>query len=192
MIWAASIGCHSAIVVLLGGSKYLVDVGLPLYAILPLREGLESTVESHLMRYTAKPLAEGRFEIWRSVPRDECVFQLIDEPVGEAEYRAVTLHDYRHDGGQFLNEVVIRIRWLTTSCGASTAMSRPWVLQAVCRAAKGAIMPLETIRRAELAAKFGIARQVVAEAMRSARFGKPHPPNPPPHKQLRRGHVCRS
>ncbi|MCY3780143.1 MAG: arylamine N-acetyltransferase, partial [Chloroflexi bacterium] len=39
----ASIGCHSAIVILLDGLKHLVDVGLPLYAILPLREGLEST-----------------------------------------------------------------------------------------------------------------------------------------------------
>ena len=42
----SAIGCHSAIVILLHGRKYLVDVGLPLYAIVPLREGLESTAES--------------------------------------------------------------------------------------------------------------------------------------------------
>ena len=104
----SAIGCHSAIVILLNGRKYLVDVGLPLYAILPLQEGLESTAESAFMRYTARPLTEGRCEIWRSVPRDEPVFQLSDKPIGEADYRATTLYDYRHDGGQFLNEVVIR------------------------------------------------------------------------------------
>ena len=68
----------------------------------------DRAADSPFMRYTAKPMAEGKYEIWRSVPRDERVFQLNDRPVGEAEYRAITLHDYRHDGGQFLNEVVVR------------------------------------------------------------------------------------
>lgn len=158
-----SLGCHSAIVVLLDGQKILVDVGLPLYAILPLREGLESTAESHFMSYTAKPLAAGRFEIWRSVPRDERVFQLNDKPVGEAEYRVVTLHDYRHDGGQFLNEVVIR-KVLNDQLWRFNSNVQPLVLQEFVDGERRD-HAMGGDAAAELAAKFGIAREVVAEAM---------------------------
>ncbi|MCY3866108.1 MAG: arylamine N-acetyltransferase [Chloroflexi bacterium] len=157
------VGCHSAIIVLLDNQKFLVDVGLPLYAILPLREGLESTAESHFMRYTAKPLAEGRFEIWRSVPRYERVFQLNDKPVGEAEYRAVTLHDYRHDGGQFLNEVVIR-KVLNDQLWRFNSGEQPFVLQQFVDGERRD-HALGEDAAAELAAKFGIARAVLAEAM---------------------------
>ena len=159
----SAIGCHSAIVILLDGQKLLVDVGLPVYAILPLREGLESTAESHFMRYKAKPLAEGRFEIWRSVPRDERVFQLNDKPVGEAEYRAVTLHDYRHDGGQFLNEVVIR-KVLSDQLWRFNSNERPFRLQQFVAGQRRDHM-LGDDSAAEVADKFGIARDVVADAL---------------------------
>lgn len=163
-----SVGCHSAIVVLLDGQKFLVDVGLPLYAILPLREGLESTAESHFMRYAAKPLAEGRFEIWRSVPRDERVFQLNDKPVGEAEYRAVTLHDYRHDGGQFLNEIVIQ-KVVDDQLWRFNSNVQPFVLQQFVNGERRD-HALGEDAAAELAAKFGIAREVLAEAMAALRL----------------------
>ena len=161
----SAIGCHSAIVVLLQGRKLLVDVGLPLYAILPLREGLESTAESHFMRYTAKPLADGRFEIWRSVPRDERVFHLNDKPVGEAEYRAITLHDYRHDGGQFLNEVVIR-KVLNDQLWRFNSNERPLRLQQFIESERRD-HPLGDDPASEVAAKFGLARDVVAAALRA-------------------------
>ena len=158
-----TVGCHSAIVVLLDGQKLLVDVGLPLYAILPLREGLELTAESHFMRYTAKPLAEGRFEIWRSVPRDERVFQLNDKPVGEAEYRAVTLHDYRHDGGQFLNEVVIR-KVLNDQLWRFNSNVQPFVLQEFVDGERRD-HDISADVAAELAGCFGISRAILSEAM---------------------------
>ncbi len=159
----SAIGCHSAIVVLLDGRKHLVDVGLPLHAILPLREGLQSTAESAFMRYTAKPLAEGIFEIWRSVPRDEPVFQLNDKPVAEAKYRAVTLHDYRHDGGQFLNEVVIR-KVLSDQLWRFNSSERPLRLQQFVAGARRDHM-LGDDPASEVADKFGIASDVVAEAL---------------------------
>ena len=159
----SAIGCHSAIIVLLHGRKYLVDVGLPLYAILPLREGLESTAESAFMRYTAKPLAERRFEIWRSVPRDERVFQLNDNPVGETEYRAVTVHDYRHDGGQFLNEVVIR-KVLNDQLWRFNSNERPLRLQQFVAGERHDHM-LGDDPAGEVAHRFGIASYVVAEAL---------------------------
>ena len=159
----SAIGCHSAIIILLNGQRVLVDVGLPLYAVLPLREELESTAESPFMRYTAKPMAEGRFEIWRSIPRDERVFQLNDKPVGAADYRAITLHDYRHDGGQFLNEVVIR-RVLDDQLWRFNSNERPLRLQQFVKGERRDHI-LGGDPAGEVADKFGMARDMVAAAL---------------------------
>lgn len=161
----SAIGCHSAIVVLLDGRKHLVDVGYPLHAILPLLEGQESTAESPFMRYTAKPLPERRFEIWRDVPRHERIFQLKDIAVGEAEYQATTLHDYRRDGGQFLNEVVIH-RVIDDQLWRFNSDERPLRLQQFVAGQRHDHI-LGDDPAGEVAGKFGIAREVVAEAFRA-------------------------
>ena len=102
-----AVGCHSAIIILLEGRKHLVDVGLPLHAVLPLPERETEAVESRFFRYEVEAADVNRYKIWRrSHPRD-LAFTLVDEPVSDADYRAITIHDYRHDGGQFLNEIVI-------------------------------------------------------------------------------------
>ena len=159
----SAVGCHSAIVLLLDGRKHLVDVGFPLHAILPLSDGRESTVDSPFMRYMAKPLAERRYEIWRSVPRDERVFQLNDAAVREADYRATTLHDYRHDGGQFLNEVVIH-KVIDEQLWRFNSDERPLCLQQFA-AGERRDQRLGDDPAGEVAAKFGMARDVVAGAL---------------------------
>ena len=159
----SAIGCHSAIIVLLHGQKYLVDVGFPLHAILPLPDGQESTAESQFMRYTAKPLSDRRCEIWRSVPRDERVFQLNDKPVGEADYRATTLYDYRRDGGQFLNVVVIH-KVVDNQLWRFNSDERPLRLQQFVAGARNDHY-LGDDPAGEVADKFGIARAIVAEAL---------------------------
>ncbi len=161
----SAIGCHSAIVLLLDGQKILVDVGYPLHAVLPLMDGGESTVKSPFMRYTAKPLPDRRFEIWRDVPRPERVFLLKDNAVGEAEYRATTLHDYRHDGGQFLKEVVIH-KVIDDQLWRFNSDERPFCLQQFV-AGERHDHRLGAEPAGEVADKFGIARDVVAEAMRA-------------------------
>ncbi len=161
----STIGCHSAIVVLLDGEKFLVDVGFPLHTILPLPAGPESSAESPFMRYTAKALGQGRYEIWRDVPRDERVFQLNDMAVGEADYRAITLHDYRHDGGQFLNDVVIH-KVIDEQLWRFNSDERPLRLQQFV-AGQRHDHKLGGNAAAEVADKFGIAPDVVAEAFRA-------------------------
>ena len=102
-----SVGCHSAIVVLLEGRKYLVDVGYPVHAVLPLRDAGETVVQSAIMDYAVEPLSASRYAIWRELQPRGSAFQLNDQPVSDADYRAIAIHDYRPDGGQFLNEIVI-------------------------------------------------------------------------------------
>lgn len=161
----SAIGCHSAIVLLLQGRKLLVDVGFPLHAILPLRDGQESSAESPFMRYTSKALAESRYEIWRDVPRPERVFTLNDVAVGEASYRATTLHDYRHDGGQFLKEVVIH-KVIDEQLWRFNSDERPLRLQQFVKGERHDHV-LGDDPAGEVAAKFGMARDVVAEALRA-------------------------
>ncbi len=103
----ASIGCHSAIVIWLDGQKHLVDVGLPLYAVLRFPAAGSEATESPYFRYTMNKVDENRYMITRH-PHPRCdAFLLVDEPVADDDYRAITIHDYRHDGGQFLGEIVI-------------------------------------------------------------------------------------
>ncbi len=63
----AAIGCHSAIVVALAGKKYLVDMGYPVHAVLPLLEEGATTAENTIMDYAVEPLGEGRYAIWREL-----------------------------------------------------------------------------------------------------------------------------
>ncbi len=158
-----TVGCHSAIVVLLDGHKVLADVGYPLHAILPLRADGETTVRSAFMDYTVEPLGASRYTIWRELQPRGIAFQLNDKAVSDAEYRAIAIHDYRRDGGQFLNEIVIH-KVVDGQLWRFNSNEKPWVLQQFVNGVRrDHAMGDDPV--GELAAKFGIARTVVAEAM---------------------------
>ncbi len=102
-----SIGCHTAIVVFLDDEKYLVDVGLPIFAPLPLRKKETVTVESEFFTYTVESLGYNKFDIWRDPHPNRNAFTLIDKPVDDDRYRQATTKDYIPDSGLFLDKVVI-------------------------------------------------------------------------------------
>jgi len=102
-----TIGCHTAIVIFLEGDKYLVDVGLPIFAPLPLRKKETTVVESDFFTYTVESLGYHKFEIWRDPHPNRNAFTLIDKPVDDDRYREATINDYIPDSGLFLDKVVI-------------------------------------------------------------------------------------
>lgn len=102
-----SIGCHSAIVILLEGEKLLVDVGLPIFAPLPIRDQETAIVESQFFTYTIEPIGDDRYEIWRAPHPQHNAFTLIDKPIDDETYRKVTTNDYIPESGFFLDKVVI-------------------------------------------------------------------------------------
>ena len=159
----SSIGCHSAIILLLDGQKHLVDVGYPVHAALPLYEGRGSRAASAIMDYTVEPVARDRYMIWREIQPRSSAFQLNDKPVSDAEYRAIARHDYRHDGGQFLNEIVIH-KVLDDQLWRFDSDERPFCLQQFVDGQRRD-RDLGDDPAAEVADKFGIARDVVAGAM---------------------------
>jgi len=156
-------GCHSAIVVLLDGQKVLVDVGFPLHAVLPLRADGETHVRSAIMDYTVEPLGASRYTIWRELQPRGSAFQLNDKAVSDAEYRAIAIHDYRREGGQFLNEIVIH-KVVDGQLWRFNSNEKPWVLQQFVNSERRD-HAMGGDPAGELAGKFGIARVVVAEAM---------------------------
>lgn len=99
--------CHTAIIIQLDGQKLLVDVGLPVYAPLPIHADSATDAESAFFRYTIEPLADDRCTIWREPHPDRYTFTLVDKPVADALYRQAAINDYIPGSGYFLDKVVI-------------------------------------------------------------------------------------
>lgn len=101
-----SVGCHTAIIILLTGQKWLVDVGLPIHA--PIRLSPRGTVyrATPFMNYCAWPDGAQRFQIERWPHPQRNAFTLIDKSVTEAAYRMATTADYEPTG-YFLERVIV-------------------------------------------------------------------------------------
>jgi len=159
----AAIGCHSAIVVLLDGRKILVDVGFPVYVILPLNADREARAECPLMDYSLSPQGGNRYLLRRESLARAHSFTLRDEPVTDADYRAIAIHDYRPDGGQFLNEIVIQ-KVVDEQLWRFHSDVQPWCTQEFVDGQRREHV-IDDDPAAALAQKFGIAREVLAVAM---------------------------
>jgi hypothetical protein len=100
-------GCHAAIVLLLNGQKYLVDITIPVHAV--VRIDLQKTVKRNtvLFDYKIRPVSEGKYEVERSHRPSKNLFTLIDVPVSLPDYLAIVEDDYTETTGRFLNSVVM-------------------------------------------------------------------------------------
>ena len=101
-----SIGCHTAIIVILQGQKWLMDVGFPIYAPLPVSGRGIMHRGTPFYHYSIRPEGDGRYQIERQPHPNWIAFTLIDRPVSEGAYRQVTTADYGPDG-HFLQRVII-------------------------------------------------------------------------------------
>ena len=124
-----SIGCHTAIVIVLDGRKWLVDVGLPLYALLPISNRGVMHRSSPFLHYTVRPDGSqpaATYQIERRPHPKQNAFTLIDEPVDDATYRAATENDYGKNG-LFLDFVIIN-KVINHQPWRFNMAERPWAL----------------------------------------------------------------
>lgn len=156
-------GCHSAIVVLLDGSKFLVDVGFPLYTVVPIESQRETKAACPLMTYSLAPMGGEQYQLWREIGERAHGFVLHDRPVGDAEYRAIGIHDYRHDGGQFLDAIVIH-RVVAGQLWRFHSDVKPYCLQQFVDGERRD-HPIDGDMAGEVGQKFGISRDILAQAM---------------------------
>lgn len=122
-----SIGCHTAIVIILDGHKWLVDVGLPLYALLPMSSRGVMHRSSPFLHYTVRPDGRSHYQIEQRPHPKPIAFTLIDEPVDEATYRAATEDDYG-ENGHFLDFVIIN-KVINNQPWRFNMAERPWQLK---------------------------------------------------------------
>lgn len=101
-----SIGCHTAIIVLLNGQKWLVDAGFPLYAPLPVSPYGIMHRTTRFMHYTIRPDGPGIYQVEQQPHPNHNAFTFIDRPVADEVYRAATTADYG-PAGLFLDRIVI-------------------------------------------------------------------------------------
>jgi hypothetical protein len=121
-----SIGCHTAIVVVLDGQKWLVDVGLPLYALLPLSSRGVMYRSSPFLHYAVRPDGRSRYQIERWPHPKRTAFTLVDETVDDITYRTATANDYG-EFGLFLEFVIIN-KVIDGEPWRFNMAERPWAL----------------------------------------------------------------
>jgi hypothetical protein len=101
-----SIGCHTAIIILISGQKWLVDAGFPLYAPLPISPHGIIHRTTQFMQYIIRPDGPDVYQIEQQPHPNHTAFTLIDRPVTDEVYRAATTADYG-PAGFFLDRIVV-------------------------------------------------------------------------------------
>lgn len=98
--------CHTAIIVLLHGEQWLVDVGIPLHVPIRLETGAIAQRAGPWLNYSIIPQTDQRSEIRREPHPKPYIFTLQNQPVDDASYRAAMVNDYG-PAGFFLDQVII-------------------------------------------------------------------------------------
>ena len=158
-----NIGCHTAIIIFLDGEKHLADVGLPIYAVLPIRAGAITSAESRFFNYTIEPLSDSRYEIWRDPHPDRNAFTLIDQPIADAEYRLAAIADYHPETGLFLDKLIIN-KVIDGNLWRFNSADPPLRIEVFVDGRKHEY-PLGADPAEHLAAKFQADRDLIAEAL---------------------------
>lgn len=155
--------CHAAIVIILSGRKYLVDVSVPIprpYAFLP---GATAYQYTSWLNFTLKPMGENCYEITRAPHARPYIFTFNDVAVSEEEFEAVIEADYLPTGF-FLDRVVInkifgKTAWLFNSS------THPYVLESFDHDGRH-VIPLDPETPAEsLAERYRIPAEKIAAAL---------------------------
>jgi len=121
-----SIGCHTAIILLVDGMKWLVDAGYPLYAPLPISPHGVMHRATAFMSYAVYPEGDAVYQVEQQPHPNPNAFTLIDAPIADAAYRAATTADYGPDGF-FLDRIVVN-KVVDGTLWRFNSTEKPWRL----------------------------------------------------------------
>lgn len=165
------VGCHTAIIIFLDGEKYLVDVGLPIYALLPIRRKESNVIQSEFFTYTVESLGYNKYNIWRDPHPSRNAFTLIDKPIGEDKYRQYTTNDYILATGLFLDKVVIN-KVIAGNLWRFNSRDLPLHMEKFVDGERFDY-PLEEDIADQLASKFKIDSDIITDSLRVMGILKP-------------------
>lgn len=155
--------CHAAVVILLGGGKYLVDVSVPFPRALAFFPDATMRHRTPWLDFTIRAEGADRYLVERAPHARPTIFTLRDVPVGEEAFAAAVEADYLPTG-YFLNRVVINKLVNGTGWLFNSAI-RPWMLEAFDHTGKHET-PLHPDTAAEtLAAFYHISAAKVSTAL---------------------------
>lgn len=98
---------HSAIVITINDRKYIVDIGYPTYAPIPLLEVEDTISGPSPMQYRCIPLSATEYRIENLPHPRPYLYHLTDIPVTTTDYLKIASADYG-DCGLFSDRVIIR------------------------------------------------------------------------------------
>lgn len=160
-----SVGCHTASIIELDGDRFLVDVGIPLYAPVPLKAGEITQWENKFHTYTIEPQGDDHYLVMRDRHSRADIFTLVDLPVDEDTYRAATTADYGTDG-LFLDRIIVS-KIVDGRQWRFSSESPPYQFESFHQGDATYHYIGDTIDAvaSAVAAKFGIDRAIIAQAM---------------------------
>jgi arylamine N-acetyltransferase len=171
-----TVGCHSAIIIEVEGSRYLVDVGIPIHTMLLLRTDAPTRRPSQFHTYIVRTDGTGQYQVERTNHPRRNIYTLIDRPINESDYRAITTQDYG-PLGLFLDRVVIT-KVIDEQVWRFNSGEKPYQLEAFAGKEKR-VVPLSANMASELADHFGMSPHIVSAALDAvetvAQVGAPTP-----------------
>ncbi len=158
---------HAGLVVSVGREDWICDVGFPLPALVPRREGrTETSVATVAVSATPRGWS---VELEGGVPEGPRSLELFDAEVPEQEFAARWERTFRPES-KFLREVVLRRSLENRAVSFARGEARVDDLHSRTR------IPLPAPRSAAVSELFGVDAAVLEEAF--ARAGDPEPENP--------------
>lgn len=157
-------GCHAAIVVLLHGQKYLVDVTIPVHAAVRIDPARRTRRNTAFLNYTIRPVAEDKYHVTRSHKPHGYVFTLIDVPVSLADYQSIMINDYLEPTGRFLKGVVI-VKFMVGRTWRFFSDHQPYRLESFNRAGKREISVRPEVLAYLLAGVFQMPEDKISAAL---------------------------
>jgi len=165
-------GCHAAIVILLGGNKYLVDITIPVHAALRIDPYKTVKRKTAMFDYTLRPVAEDKYEVERSLRPTKNLFTLNDIPISLPDYQAIVVDDYTETTGRFLNSVVM-VKVIDDKAWRFFSDTLPYKLESFDRSERSELfLPSKTMAKS-LAVLFHIPVDKISHAFSRVQISKP-------------------
>jgi arylamine N-acetyltransferase len=98
---------HSAIVIIIKGKKYVVDIGYPTYAPIPVDEEAVAVSDNLMINYRCTPVSSKEYIIENFPHPKPYLYHLSDIPVHPKDYLKIANDDYG-EGGLFSDRIIIR------------------------------------------------------------------------------------
>jgi arylamine N-acetyltransferase len=98
---------HSAIIIKLNNKKYIVDIGYPIYAPIPITEGAITSINTHQITYRSTYIAPNEYIIENFPHPKPYLYHLTDIPVTTNDYLNIARLDYG-EKELFADSIIIR------------------------------------------------------------------------------------